>query len=216
MHFTRTVLALFWNGPLSTESLIIGMENTKTKKKTPVDIFFCWHFYGRTFEISVMITARWCFYQYLFEAFRREPLGLSHFGSLPAAVPRHRVKQPRADSFGSWVMPTEACLILNQMAVGQQIPAGLHCIIQPSWTRAPAVSELTAAIELLLPPICTQSIERLLQPCPRCLSSNSSSGQLAALSPRQRCSSISNRTSRAEVGNDEGLPHAACVQFFFI
>lgn len=68
-------------------------------------------------------------------------------------------------------MPSEAWPILNQMAVGQQIPAGLHCIIQLFWTRAPAVSELAAAIELLLPPICTHSIERLLQPCPRCLSS---------------------------------------------
>lgn len=68
-------------------------------------------------------------------------------------------------------MPSEAWPILNQMAVGQQIPAGLHCIIQLFWTRAPAVSELAAAIELLLPPICTQSIERLLQPCPGCLSS---------------------------------------------
>lgn len=68
-------------------------------------------------------------------------------------------------------MPSEAWPILNQMAVGQQIPAGLHCIIQLFWTRAPVVSELAAAIELLLPPICTHSIERLLQPCPRCLSS---------------------------------------------
>lgn len=59
-------------------------------------------------------------------------------------------------------MPTEAWPILNQMAVGQQIPAGLHCIIQLFWTHAPAVSELAAAIELLLPPICTQCIERLL------------------------------------------------------
>lgn len=57
------------------------------------------------------------------------------------------------------------------MAVGQQIPAGLHCIIQLFWTHAPAMSELAAAIELLLPPICTQRIERLLQPCPHCLSS---------------------------------------------
>lgn len=75
------------------------------------------------------------------------------------------------DLFGHWVMPTEAWPILNQMAVGQQIPAGLHCIIQLFWTHAPAVSELAAAIELLLPPICTQCIERLLQPCPHCLSS---------------------------------------------
>lgn len=75
------------------------------------------------------------------------------------------------DLFSQWVIPTEAWPILNEMAVGQQIPAGLHCIIQLFWTHAPAVSELAAAIELLLPPICTQCIERLLQPCPHCLSS---------------------------------------------
>lgn len=75
------------------------------------------------------------------------------------------------DLFSRWVIPTEAWPILNEMALGQQIPAGLHCIIQLFWTHAPAVSELAAAIELLLPPICTQRIERLLQPCPRCLSS---------------------------------------------
>lgn len=68
-------------------------------------------------------------------------------------------------------MPTEAWPVLNEMAEGQQIPAGLHCIIQLFWSRAPALSELAAAIELLLPPICTQCIERLLQPCPQCLSS---------------------------------------------
>lgn len=75
------------------------------------------------------------------------------------------------DLFSQWVIPTEAWPILNEMAVGQQIPAGLHCIIQLFWIHAPAVSELAAAIELLLPPICTQRIERLLQPCPHCLSS---------------------------------------------
>ena len=75
------------------------------------------------------------------------------------------------DLFSQWVIRTEAWPILNEMAVGQQIPAGLHCIIQLFWTHAPAVSELAAAIELLLPPICTQRIERLLQPRPRCLSS---------------------------------------------
>lgn len=75
------------------------------------------------------------------------------------------------DLFGQWVIPTEAWPILNEMAVGQQIPAGLHCIIQLFWTHALAVSELAAAIELLLLPICTQRIEWLLQPCPHCLSS---------------------------------------------
>lgn len=75
------------------------------------------------------------------------------------------------DLFGQWVIPTEAWPISNEMAVGQQIPAGLHCIIQLFWTHAPAMSELAAAIELLLPPICTQRIERLLQSCPHCLSS---------------------------------------------
>lgn len=68
-------------------------------------------------------------------------------------------------------MPGEARPILNPMAVGQQIPAGLRCIIQRFWTGAPAVSELAAAIELLLPPICTHGVERLLQPRPRGLSS---------------------------------------------
>lgn len=76
------------------------------------------------------------------------------------------------DLFSQRVIPTEAWPVLNEMAVGQQIPAGLHhCIIQLFWTHAPAVSELAAAIELLLPPICTQRIERLLQPCPACSSS---------------------------------------------
>lgn len=73
------------------------------------------------------------------------------------------------DLFSQWVIPTEAWPILNEMALGQQIPAGLHCIIQLFWTHALAVSELAAAIELLLPPICTQLIEWLLQPCPHCL-----------------------------------------------
>lgn len=73
------------------------------------------------------------------------------------------------DLFSQWVIPTEAWPILNEMAVGQQIPAGHHCIIQLFWTHASVVSELAAAIELLLLPICTQRIERLLQPCPHCL-----------------------------------------------
>lgn len=73
------------------------------------------------------------------------------------------------DLFGQWVIPTEAWPISNEMAVGQQIPAGLHCIIRLFWTHAPAMSELAAAIELLLAPICTQRIERLSQPCPHCL-----------------------------------------------
>lgn len=97
------------------------------------------------------------------------------------------------DLFSQWVIPTEAWPILNEMAVGQQIPAGLHCIIQLFWTHAPAVSELAAAIELLLPPVCTQRIERLLQPCPQCLSSILPWANWAQ-EPRQCFSSIS--TSR--------------------
>lgn len=96
------------------------------------------------------------------------------------------------DLFSRWVIPTEAWPILNEMAVGQQIPAGLHCIIQLFWTHAPAVSELAAAIELLLLPICTQRIERLLQPCPRCLSSILPWANWAE-KPRQCFSSISNQ-----------------------
>lgn len=96
------------------------------------------------------------------------------------------------DLFSQWVIPSEAWPILNEMAVGQQIPAGLHCIIQLFWTHAPAVSELAAAIELLLPPICTQRIERLLQPCPHCLSSILPWANWAQ-EPRQCFSSISNQ-----------------------
>lgn len=70
----------------------------------------------------------------------------------------------RLDLFRWWVILAEAWPILNEMALGQQFPAGLHCIIQLFWTRASTVSELAAAIELLLPPICTQLIEWLLQP----------------------------------------------------
>lgn len=99
------------------------------------------------------------------------------------------------DLFSRWVIPTEAWPILNEMAVGQQIPAGLHCIIQLFWTHAPAVSELAAAIELLLPPICTQRIERLLQPCPHCLSSILPRANWAQ-EPRQRLSSISRQPMR--------------------
>lgn len=88
-------------------------------------------------------------------------------------------------------MPTEAWPILNEMAVGQQIPAGLHCIIRLFWSRALAVSELAAAIELLLPPICTQRIERLLQPCPRCSPSILSRAKWAQ-KPRQYFSPVSN------------------------
>lgn len=88
-----------------------------------------------------------------------------------------KVKEPRhkyeagclLDLFSRWVIPTQARPILNKMAFGQQFPAGLDCIIWLFWTRNSPVSELAAAIELLLPPICTQRIEWLLQPCPRCL-----------------------------------------------
>lgn len=97
------------------------------------------------------------------------------------------------DLFGQWVIPTEAWPISNEMAVGQQIPAGLHCIIQLFWTHAPAMSELAAAIELLLPPICTQRIDRLLQPCPHCLSSILPLDQTGAA----RLSAISNQTTNA-------------------
>lgn len=60
----------------------------------------------------------------------------------------------------------EAWPILNEIALGQQFPAGLDCIIRLFWTCALPVSELAAAIELLLLPVCTQLIEWLLQPCP--------------------------------------------------
>lgn len=93
------------------------------------------------------------------------------------------------DLFSQWVIPSEAWPILNEMAEGQQIPAGLHCIIQLFWTHAPAVSELAAAIELLLPPICTQPIEWLLQPCPGCLSNVPPSAKWAQ-KPHQCLSSI--------------------------
>lgn len=56
--------------------------------------------------------------------------------------------------------------ILNEIALGQQFPEGLDCIIRLFWTCASSMSELAAAIELLLLPICTQLIEWLLQPCP--------------------------------------------------
>lgn len=73
------------------------------------------------------------------------------------------------DLFSQWVIPTQARPILNKMALGQQFPAGLDCIIWLFWTCNSPVSELAAAIELLLPPICTQHTEWLLQPCPQCL-----------------------------------------------
>lgn len=128
------------------------------------------------------------------------------------------------DLFGHWVMPTEAWPVLNQMAVGQQIPAGLHCIIQLFWTRAPAVSELAAAIELLLPPICTQSIERLLQPCPRCLSSilpwanwphwASPAFRLYIKPDESGCGEIWQNTCNTTFnGRDKGLSCVECAKF---
>lgn len=38
------------------------------------------------------------------------------------------------------------------------------------WPPAPALSELAAATESLLPPVCSRRVERLLQPRPRCQS----------------------------------------------
>jgi len=84
------------------------------------------------------------------------------------------------DLFSRWVIPMEAWPILNEIALGQQFPAGLDCIIRLFWTCASPMSELAAAIELLLLPICTQRIEWLLQPCPGSLLAKQYSGDAHA------------------------------------